>query len=165
MSKTPEVIISFEKSWAQQRPDLDPSAVATELRVQQLARRHSELSASALTGFGLEWWAYDVLSELRRIGSPYECPVNQLSRIIPLTSGALTHRLDGLVARKLVTRGSDSHDRRKVLIKLTAAGKKLVDKAATARFDAAEKAFQPLSAAERTKLNTLFDKLLSSPVD
>lgn len=164
MSKTPAVISNFQSSWSQQRSDLDTTSVATELRLQLLARRHSELNASVLLEFGLEWWAYDVLSELRRIGAPYECPVNQLSKIIPLTSGALTHRLDGLVERKLVSRGTDKHDRRKVLIKLTASGKKLVDRAATARFKASESALEVLSDAERRKLDSLFDKLLASPV-
>lgn len=98
------------------------------------------------------------------MGAPYECPVNQLSKIIPLTSGALTHRLDGLVERKLVRRGADKQDRRKVIIKLTAAGKKLVDKAATARFDASDLAFRALTKAERKSLDKLCDKLLSTSV-
>ncbi len=164
MSKTPAVISGFQSSWSKQRPDLDTNSVATELRVQLLARRHTELNASVLAEYGLEWWAYDVLSELCRIGAPYECPVNQLSKIIPLTSGALTHRLDGLVERKLVSRGNDKHDRRKVLIKLTKTGKRLVDRAATARFDASESALQALSKAERKKLDSLLDKLLSVPI-
>ena len=164
MSKnTPDEIVAFEDDWSEQRPDLDPSAVATELRLQQLSRRNWERNVDALATLDLEWWAYDLLSELRRLGPPYQCPVNQLSKIIPLTSGALTHRLDGLVERKLVSRGSDANDRRKVLIKLTAVGRKLVDKAATARFEAAEEAFEPLTKTERKKLNTLFDKLLSAP--
>lgn len=98
------------------------------------------------------------------MGAPYECPVNQLSKIIPLTSGALTHRLDGLVERKLVRRGTDKQDRRKVIIKLTAVGKKLVDKAATARFNASDLAFQALTKAERKSLDMLCDKLLSTSV-
>ncbi len=164
MPNSPSAVTNFQKSWSEQRPDLDTSNVATELRLQLLAHRHSELNASVLSEYGLEWWAYDMLSELRRMGAPYECPVNQLSKIIPLTSGALTHRLDGLVERKLVRRGADKQDRRKVIIKLTAAGKKLVDKAATARFDASDLAFRALSKAERKSLDKLCDKLLSTPV-
>lgn len=155
-------ISEFKNTWAHERPDLDPAAVATDLRMQLVARHFADSSSSALSEFDLEWWEYDMLSALRRVGSPFICAVNSLNDILPLTSGALTHRLNRLVERKLVTRQNDKADRRRVLVRLTPKGLGLVDSAATARFDAAENAVDSLSKTERSSLDRLLDKLLNS---
>ncbi len=154
-------ISEFESAWAHERPDLNPAAVATDLRMQLVARHFLDSSNSALANFDLEWWEYDVISALRRMGRPYECAVNSMNDILPLSSGALTHRLNRLVARKLVTRRTDDNDRRRVLVKLTAKGLVLVDNAATARFDAAQSTVNTLSEREWTSLNRILEKLLA----
>ena len=157
-------ISDFQNSWVQERPDLDPAAVATDLRMQLVARHFADSSNSALSGFDLEWWEYDMLSALRRIGKPYECAVNSMNDILPLTSGALTHRLNRLVERKLVTRRGDEDDRRRVLVKLTSKGLRLVNHAATARFQAAENTVDRLSDTERASLDRILNKLLPNAV-
>ncbi|MFT4728368.1 MAG: DNA-binding MarR family transcriptional regulator [Granulosicoccus sp.] len=153
-------IAEFKNAWTQERPDLDPTAVATDLRMQLVARHFANSSNSALSDFDLEWWEYDVLSALRRIGKPYVCAANSINDILPLTSGALTHRLNRLVDRKLVTRRGDDHDRRRVLVKLTSKGLSLVNSAAKARFQAAENTVQALSNTDRANLDRILDKLL-----
>lgn len=131
------------------------------MRVQMVANHFCKLASEALLEFELEWWEYDVLSELRRIGKPYESSVNELSDILPLTSGARTHRLNRLVERELVTRRQDEIDRRRVLVKLSKAGFNLVDQAATSRFSAAERAINVLSRSEKNRLNTMLNKILT----
>ncbi len=158
-------ITQFKDAWTHERPDLDPTAVATDLRMQLVARHFADSSNSALADFDLEWWEYDVLSALRRIGKPYICAVNSMNDILPLTSGALTHRLNRLVDRKLVTRRGDDDDRRRVLVKLTSKGLRLVNNAATARFQAAESTVDSLSETDRASLDRILDKLLVNTVD
>ena len=158
------IIQVFEKSWINQRPDLDPSSVSIDMRMQLAARKFLDTSNLALAEYDLEWWEYDVLSALRRAGEPYESPVNKLSDILPLTSGALTNRINQLLARKLVTRRNDSKDRRRVMVRLSASGKKLVDAAATARFEAANDTANVLSNVEQTQLNGLLDKLIADKI-
>ena len=106
-----QAIDYFEDSWSLERPDLDPEAVSTDLRLQLVAHQFSQNSTAALTEFGLELWEYDVLSALRRQGEPFECAVSAISDILPLSSGALTNRLDRLVKRRLVSRKNDTKDR------------------------------------------------------
>jgi DNA-binding MarR family transcriptional regulator len=139
---------------------LDSTAVATDLRMQLVALHFADSCNSALADFNLEWWEYDVLSALRRIGKPYICAVNSMNDILPLTSGALTHRLNRLIDRKLVTRRVDDHDGRRVLAKLTSKGVRLVNSAATARFQAAENTVQALSNTDRENLDRILDKLI-----
>lgn len=153
-------ISEFKKTWAHERPDLDPAAVATDLRMQLVARYFADSSSTALSDFDLEWCEYDMLSALRRVGSPYKCTVSSLNDILPLTSGALTHRLNLLVGRKLVTRQNDEADRRRVLVKLTPKGLRLVETAATARFQAAQSVVDILSGSEKKSLDLLLDKLI-----
>jgi len=158
------VIQAFEKSWIKQRPDLNPGSVSLDMRLQLAARKFFDTSNLALKDFDLEWWEYDVLSALRRAGSPYESPVNSLNDILPLTSGALTNRINQLLARQLVTRRNDSKDRRRVLVRLSSTGKKLVDAAATARFEAANNTASALNGNEQLQLNRLLDKLIADEI-
>ena len=158
----PQTIDIFEDCWVAERPDLDPEAVSTDLRLQLAALRFSQNSTAALTEFDLEWWEYDVLSALRRQGQPYECAVNEISDILPLSSGALTNRLDRLVKRQLVSRKNDTEDRRRVLVRLTSKGFALADQAATKRFAAAAKSLDRLTESEWNTLDTLLDKLIQS---
>lgn len=163
-SEAENVIQVFEKSWIEQRPDLDPSGVGSDMRLQLAARKFLDNSNTALLSFKLEWWEYDVLSALRRAGKPYECPVNKLNDILPLSSGALTHRINQLLSRKLVTRRHDSKDRRRVMVRLSAAGKRLVDAAASARFEVANQTANVLSSSEQAQLNSLLDKLIADEI-
>lgn len=159
----PEAISNFESDWSVERPDLNPSGVSLDMRLQCVAHHFSEATSEALAAFDLEWWEYDVLSELRRLGKPYERSVNEINDILPLSSGARTHRLNRLVQRQLVTRRNDDIDRRRVMVRLTDAGFQLVDEAATARFSAAAHAAGRLSHTEKARLNTLLNKLLGKP--
>ena len=156
------IMDSFESDWVDQRPDLDSSAVVTDMRLQLAARQCLESSNSSLAEFNLEWWEYDVLSSLRRVGPPYESPVNGINDILPITSGALTNRLNRLMERQLITRRHDTNDRRKVLVSLSTKGLNLINVAVSARFDAANTATSTLNKREQKQLDKLLNKLIKA---
>jgi DNA-binding MarR family transcriptional regulator len=158
--ETEHVVNDFEQAWMSERPDLNPAAVGTDLRLNLAAQLFSERCVESLMEHDLEWWEYDVLSRLRREGSPYKCSVQELADILPVSSGALTNRLDKLEQRSLITRTQDKADRRRVIVKLKPEGRKRVDTAAEARFDAASRTLGVLNIDERMSLNRLLDKLL-----
>lgn len=155
-----QLVNEFEQAWISERPDLNPAAVGTDLRLNLAAKLFSERCVESLVEHDLEWWEYDVLSRLRREGSPYKCSVQELADILPVSSGALTNRLDKLEQRSLISRTPDSADRRRVIVKLKPEGRKRVDIAATARFGAASRTLDVLDTDERRDLNALLDKLL-----
>ena len=60
------------KQWLMERPDLDTSALAATVRVLMLHKTFLKLATDSLSEIDLELWEYDVLSALRRQGSPFK---------------------------------------------------------------------------------------------
>jgi DNA-binding MarR family transcriptional regulator len=116
-------------AWRRERPDLDPVPLHVFSRISRLAR-HLELARrSAFASRGLEPWAFDVLSALRRAGDPYELTPGVLMSQTLVSSGTMTNRIDRLAAAGLLERDSDPTDRRVVVVRLTAPGVVAVDAA------------------------------------
>ncbi|MCB9832567.1 MAG: MarR family transcriptional regulator [Planctomycetes bacterium] len=145
--------------WAKERPELDTSGFAVVGRLLILGRVLERRVKATLAGLDLELWAFDVLATLRRQGSPYELASGELSRAVLLSPGAMTNRVDRLEASGLVTRVVDPHDRRGVRVRLTAAGRVLVDRALGLRFDEATAAVESLPDRDRATLVRLLRKL------
>ena len=89
-----------------------------------------------------------------------EPSVDDLSRVLGLSSSATVRVIDGLVAEELVTRKTSGGDGRRTVIALTPAGsrraRQLIDARATALVDA----LAPLSPDERATFLALVDKVL-----
>jgi DNA-binding MarR family transcriptional regulator len=154
-------IDALQSDWESQGADLDRDALGVVLRIQSLARLLAEQAERTLDAFDLNWWQYDVLSALRRQGPPYELGAGELAQAGALSTGALTTRIDRLLEAGLVERERDEADRRRVVVRLTRRGRRLVDRAAEARFETAEAALAGLDPAERSELNRLLRRLLA----
>ena len=116
-------------AWRRERPDLDVTPLEVLSRVSRLARRLDLARGSAFSEHQLEGWAFDVLSALRRAGEPYELSPGQLVQQTLVTSGTMTNRVDRLERSGFVERRPDPGDRRGVLVRLTPAGRDVVDSA------------------------------------
>jgi DNA-binding MarR family transcriptional regulator len=108
---------------------------------------------------GLEAWQYDVLATLRRSGKPYELTVGAMLDSMMLASGTITHRIDKLEQRGLVERRSDPNDKRVVLVRLTAAGKTLVDATIVDHAANETELVSGLAPRERAQLEALLRRL------
>jgi MarR family 2-MHQ and catechol resistance regulon transcriptional repressor len=86
-------------------------------------------------------------------------PVNEIGRLVRLTSGSITSAVDRLEHKGLVERRFDSADRRTRVVHLTAAGRKLIGCAFADHEAAMERAAAGLSPAERIELVRLLKKL------
>jgi DNA-binding MarR family transcriptional regulator len=116
-------------AWRTELPDLDVEPLAVFSRLTRLAR-HLELARRAAFGeHDLEEWEFDVLSALRRAGTPYELSPGTLVEQTLVTSGTMTNRIDRLVARGYVERLPDANDGRVVRVRLTDSGRGAVDAA------------------------------------
>jgi DNA-binding MarR family transcriptional regulator len=113
--------------WAAVRPDIDSTPIGVIGRVSRLARLIDQRLGENFARFGIESWMYDVMATLRRSGAPYELSAGDLVRQTMVTTGAITNRIDRLEERGLVERAS-APDRRKVIVRLTPAGRELVDR-------------------------------------
>jgi len=146
-------------SWLRERPDLDFAPLQVLSRVARLAKHLDRARRTAFSRSELQSWEFDVLSALRRAGSPYELSPKALLQQTLVSSGTMTNRINGLVGRGLVTRHTDPHDGRGILVGMTPAGLTRVDAAITRLVDAEAELLRTLTAAEQDRLSGLLRKL------
>jgi DNA-binding MarR family transcriptional regulator len=147
------------EQWTAERPELDTASLGVVIRIMSLYRAFLRQATSALEEVDLELFEYDVLSALRRQGSPFALPATALARATGLSSGAMTNRVDKLETRGLVRRQRDEHDRRGVVVSLTARGRRKIDAAIQLRLDVADESLADMSSAERGRLADLLRKV------
>ncbi|MDX6278207.1 MAG: hypothetical protein QOJ72_2335 [Nocardioidaceae bacterium] len=114
-------------AWQRERPDMDVSPMHVLSRVTRLALHLDRARRLAFDEHNLESSEFDVLSALRRAGSPYQLSPGQLVHETLVTSGTMTNRVDRLVNKGLVERLPDPDDRRGVQVRLTTTGRAAVD--------------------------------------
>jgi DNA-binding MarR family transcriptional regulator len=123
-----DVVDQIIKRHRQQRPDIDPSPFGIVGRVVRVSRLFDQQMRVLLAAHGMEAWEFDVLASLRRTDPPHRLTAGRLGKVMMLSPGALTNRVDRLVARGLVTRDVDPGNRRQVLIGLTDEGAGVADR-------------------------------------
>ena len=148
-------------AWRRERPDLDVSPLEVLSRVTRLARHLDRARRDAFTAHGLEPWAFDVLSALRRAGDPYQLTPGQLVTQTLVTSGTMTNRIDRLASQGLVHRLPDPGDRRGVLVRLTEAGREQVDAAMADLVDREHQLLGRLTADDHERLVTTLRRLVA----
>ena len=115
------------EAWQRERADLDLGPMEVLSRVTRLGHHLDRARRQAFAEHAIESWEFDVLAALRRAGTPYELSPGRLLKETLVTSGTMTNRVDRLAARGLVERLPDPRDRRGVLVRLTATGRRTVD--------------------------------------
>ncbi|MGC5014392.1 MarR family winged helix-turn-helix transcriptional regulator [Streptosporangium sp. DT93] len=146
--------------WRAERPDIDPSPMGVVARIQRACRLLERELRDHFATHDLQLWEFDILGTLRRSGPPFRLTAGQLVEASMVTSGAITNRIDRLVARELVTREVDPLNRRSVLVTLTGRGRELIDPVVTAHVDLEARLLGELSGDDRDRLADLLRKLL-----
>jgi len=146
-------------AWRTQRTDLDFSPLEVLSRVDRLSRHLDRARREVFHRSDLESWEWDVLSALRRAGSPFQLSPKQLLQQTLVSSGTMTNRIDRLVGRRLVHREADPVDGRSVLVTLSDDGRLRVDAAITRLVDAEAALLAALPRSEQERLAALLRKL------
>ncbi len=149
-------------AWHRERAELDLAPVEVFSRISRLSRHLDRARRQAFTAHLIEPWEFDVMTALRRAGSPYELSPGRLLRETMVTSGTMTNRVDRLTARGLVARLPDPGDRRGVLVRLTPDGKRTVDAAFEELIGHERDLLAALPEPDRAKLAELL-KVLMTP--
>ena len=147
-------------SWQKERPDLASTPMLVFSRITRLARHLDLARRNAFLSHGLEPWEFDVLSSLRRSGSPYALTPGVLMNELLVSSGTMTNRIDRLEAKGLVERSPSPSDRRAVLVSLTVEGRKRVDSALKALLDDERNLLVGISEEDEQRLSLLLKPLL-----
>jgi len=153
-----DVILS---QWRAARPDLDAAPMGVVGRLSRAARLLERGLAPVFAEHGLQPGEFDILATLRRAAGSQGMGAGALASSAMVTSGAITNRVDRLVAKGLVTRDLDSANRRAVRIALTPTGRQLVDEAVVEHVANEKRLLAGLDADDQQQLAALLKRLLS----
>ncbi|WBU37997.1 MarR family winged helix-turn-helix transcriptional regulator [Homoserinibacter sp. YIM 151385] len=146
-------------AWSRERPDLDFAPLQVLSRVGRLSKHLERARRAAFDAAGLEPWEFDVLSALRRAGSPSQLSPKALLQQTLVSSGTMTNRIDRLVQRSLVERRADPGDGRGILVVMTRLGRERVDGAIRLLLDEEAALLAGLSPADQERLAGLLRQL------
>lgn len=149
------------EAWQRERPDLDVGPMHVLSRVTRLARHLDLARRRAFAQHQLEPWEFDVLSALRRAGTPYALSPGRLLRETMVTSGTMTNRVDRLAAKGLVQRLPDPADRRGVRVQLTEVGRSRVDAALEGLLEQERRLLAGLPASDQKRLGRLLRHVMA----
>jgi DNA-binding MarR family transcriptional regulator len=160
-AKRRDSVDALVAEWRRERPDLDPSPVGILGRLHRISARLQRQVEAWLAPLDLTWESFSLILTLRRSGPPFALRPTDLYQESLLTSGAITNRIDRVEQQGLVRRRPDPSDGRVTVVELTAAGRRLADRAAEVHFQSLAKIFSGLTRDDRDALDASLSKLLT----
>lgn len=123
--------------------------------LRQVQQRHTSIFAEA---FGeevtpLQWSA---LAKLAEVG---DCSQNHLGRLIATDVATIKGVVERLVKRGLLATGPDPADRRRLLVRLTAAGRASYDERVSTALGVTARTLAPLAEAEQVQFLGLLARM------
>jgi DNA-binding MarR family transcriptional regulator len=141
---------------------IDPLVEGAVDRVNAISKHISRAFEETLSRHDISLGEYKLLQRLATRSDEHRLSAGDLSRMLMLSSGAMTNRLDRLEKAGWVRRLPDPRDRRGVLIELTPAGERKIDEAVIEQADRERDVLGPLTRKELTSLNVLLRKVLGT---
>lgn len=147
--------------WAKARPDVDVSPMEVLGRLSRLTRLFERQLQVIFSQYSLQPGEFDILATLRRADVEGNgLTAGQLSESTMVTSGAITNRIDRLLAKGLITRETDPRSRRSIRVALTQNGLEAVDAALQDHIANEERLLSTMTADQREQLEELLRALL-----
>jgi DNA-binding MarR family transcriptional regulator len=146
------------ESTARQFPGFDQNATAAMFALRSIARRFSDCTDEILAELGLNAAQYNYLTVLF-MAPERQLTSGELSTLIHTSNATVTSMVGALERDGLVRRVAAKDDRRSVMVRLTAKGSKLIERAMPVRIAMVAKVFEELADAEREQLVALLLKL------
>ncbi|MEZ7003715.1 MarR family winged helix-turn-helix transcriptional regulator [Streptomyces sp. AD55] len=120
-----DTVAAVVRQWRAVHPHLDTGPMEIIGRINRCAALLQQAEDAPLRRAGLSRAEFDLLGALRRTG--HELTPGELARETFSSGAAVTKRLKQLTERGLVERRGDTRDRRVAHVRLTDAGRDLVD--------------------------------------
>jgi DNA-binding MarR family transcriptional regulator len=146
--------------WAAELPEVDTSSIAVVGRLVRIVHLLEPRFEQVCREEGISFWAFVTLNALRRSGAPYALTPSQLRSAGMVSGGAVTKRVAKLEELGLVERIPDPRDARGALIRLTPAGRRLIDRVGARYLEAERAVLEPLDADQRALLEDLLRSIL-----
>src|SRR3954451_23103889 len=150
----------FLVSIRERLPMLDLEVEGIVDRIGGLHRRFQRALDETLAEFNLDYAEHKLLGLLSREDEVYRSSPGRLARLMELSSGAMTNRLDRMEEAGLLRRLPDPDDRRGILVELTLDGKQVYEEAVGVQGRKESLIASALSAPEKKQLNGLLRRLM-----
>jgi DNA-binding MarR family transcriptional regulator len=158
----PDKVDAILQQWKREYPEVDASPMGVVGRIWRLSAYLERAVQDMLEGYGSSLPEFDVLATLFRSGPPYSLTAGSLMTSAMVTSGAITRRVDRLIAGGLVTRERNKDNGQIKQITLTDSGLHLIKELLPLHVVNEQMLLEVLSESERAQLVSTLRKLLSS---
>lgn len=148
-------------AWRRERPGTPVGSIGVLTRIRRLAKLLEDDRRRTLARLGLDAATLDLLSTLRRAGSPYRLAPGQIARRSLVSAGAISQRVARAERDGLVERVRGGRDGRAVLVSLTATGHAVVERTVDDLLSHEESLLSSLSQVDRDRLTGLLRTLLA----
>ncbi|MEU4194409.1 MarR family winged helix-turn-helix transcriptional regulator [Kribbella sp. NPDC026611] len=157
---SPYPAAEIARAWQRERPGTPTDSIEIVTPLWRLAKLFADDRRRVLADAGVDPATLDLLSVLRRAGTPYELSTRELSRRTLVTAGAISQRVARAEDAGLVTRRAAADGSRAVVVTLTAAGHDLVERTVEQVLVRESELIASLSPDARDRLATQLQKLL-----
>lgn len=154
----PEFVELAEKNW----PEYAAIASPLLLYIYRVRDEIYDELCSAIEGYDIQPGDFETLSTLRLSNKKHELTPTDIYRTMLISSGGLTKILKRLETAKLVKRLPNGRDQRSFLIRLTAKGKRIVEKAMDSVVKSQDEYLRVLTKKERLAAQEILHKLSTS---
>lgn len=126
-SPSPYPVAEIAAAWERERPGTPVDSIGIVTPLWRLAKLFADDRRRLLAEAGVDPATLDLLSVLRRSGTPYELTTRELAARTLVTAGAISQRVARAEQAGLVTRRTADDKSRTVRVALTEAGHDLVE--------------------------------------
>jgi DNA-binding MarR family transcriptional regulator len=157
-----EEVSSLIADWRDERPELNLDSVWIFLPLRRALQAAESRRAGILGEFGITPAMFDMLVALRRCGPPYVRTPSEMTRVLVLSAGGVSQRLERLEQAGFIERTVNTEDRRWIHVGLTKLGLTTLDTLMTRYMANEERLLHGMSARDRKQLGKLLLRLESS---
>lgn len=149
-------------AWERELPGVATGSIRVITPLWRVAKLLADERRRLLQRLGIEPATLDLLSTLRRAGSPYQLTTRQLTERTLVTAGAISQRLARAERAGHVVRSAAGASPRGVTVTLTPAGHQMIDTTVRALLEHEEALLAALDEHQREHLGDLLTRLDAS---
>lgn len=161
-ARPPFTASQIATAWQRELPGVGTESIEVITPLWQAAKLLADDRRSTLRRLGIDAATLDLLSTLRRSGSPYVLTTRELAAQCLVTAGAISQRLARAEGAGYVRRARSGDADQGVSVTLTAKGSAMLDPVVTDLLDHERDVIAVLSDDERAQLGRILSKLVVS---
>lgn len=147
------------RAWSRELPGAETDSILVITTLWRTAKRLSDERARTLRQTGMDAATLDLLSTLRRAGSPYRLTTQTLAERCLVSAGAISQRLARAEGAGLITREPAGRGRKSIAVTLTEAGHRALTPVVTEVLSHEADHISVLSSSERAQLVEMLERL------